>query len=111
MLTFRTERVTVLSMDLNFTVRQNAHGAWLVVFGEALIRAKSSKREATKVAARLNKSGDCLALAREVALGSEAGAKLWHLAAGAIVSAKSGEPSAVERAAKDLWERAKEVGE
>ena len=84
-----------------------------VLFGRLWVRTVSAKRGAEKLARLLNADPQALAWAGEVAACLTDGrehVRIWHLAAGNVVNAKSRGLTPQERAVDLLYERVQLLG-
>lgn len=94
---------------MQFEPRKNDHGVWMIHFGRLAVKGIRVKRTADRLCRVLNAEADTVkqAVVVEASIVPGETGKLWHLAAGAIIAAKSGEPSDVQALGSLLWNRVK----
>ena len=99
---------------MEFSVEKNGEINYRVMFGRIWIRSTRTKRLGEKLASILQKEAESVALVELIAAHLSEGTapvKLWHLAAGNVIAAKSRSLTEQERAVDLLWDRAKLIGD
>ena len=95
---------------MHFEAKKSALGTWIVWFGPLKVKALSSKTLAERRVKRLQGDPKAVDLATQIAAKVTEGTKVWHLAAGAEIDEKGGEPRdrqrgdvSVNALGKALW--------